>query len=122
MAVVKSLDNGDGLSSYSDVEHNVCVIEPEDVEPGPDGFCVVGAQGTTEFGPFVSLGLLEPHGEGHRLTLARRYIADKDPRVKMTADAVARRVAAATSVDGAHRKAPWMALPWKVTAEWPGPV
>ena len=88
-----------------------------------------GARGSTEFGEFVSLGRLEPGGEAPsfiesplrtkaeyeawlltrraepQLTLARRYIADKDSRVKLSAQQVA-------DLCGS-RQAPWEALPWK---------
>ena len=40
--------------------------------------CVVAAKGTTEFGKFISRGLLE----GDTLTLCRRYVDDKDARLR----------------------------------------
>ena len=77
------LDTGNGLEDVKDVEHRWEVRMP-----------AVAAVGTTPFGRFVSLGVIEgggtervkdEHGEYNfrhqpRMTLARRYIADDDPR------------------------------------------
>ena len=53
------------------------------------------------------------------LTLARRYIADGDPRTAMNATSVLARVEAEDSFAGEH---PWLALPWKVPSSWPAPL
>ena len=62
------LDNGNGLEEVKDVEHRWEVRTP-----------AVAAVGTTPFGRFVSLGIID--GSTETMTLARRYIADDDPRV-----------------------------------------
>ena len=100
------LDNGDGLADFSDVEHNIRIAD--------GASAIVAARGTTEFGEFVSLGKLQ---DG-TLTLARRYIADNDPRCKMNAQQVLARLQSGGE-DEAHSAAPWTALPWKVPSEWP---
>lgn len=67
------------------------------------------AKGDTEFGKFVSHGVLSFKAEGKaQLTLARRYIGDKDARVKWTLDDIA------GHIDTAHRQAPWAQLPCKL--------
>jgi len=46
-----------------------------------NGLHAVAARGTTEFGPFVSLGYIDPRpAEGPVLTLARRYLEESDWR------------------------------------------
>lgn len=46
-----------------------------------NGVHVVAARGTTEFGPFVSLGYIDPRpAEGPVLTLVRRYLEESDWR------------------------------------------
>ena len=119
------LDQGDGLEDFSDLAHEVYA---KDGPPGHHGlgeqgaetdWAVVGATGNTEFGRFVSLGRLDG-GVGQpctysRLTLARRYLDDDDPRVGMSAKAVATRVASCGPDEWAL-SAPWLALPWKIFA------
>ena len=108
------LDQGDGLNSYSDISHEFHLRSTNDDE-GSDG--IVGACGNTEFGRFISIGVLEPRGSTAQLILARRYIADNDPRAKLTAAEVA-------ALAGLHSGAPWVeGLPWKVAAGWkPGAI
>mmetsp|Transcript_50075 Transcript_50075/g.165820 ORF Transcript_50075/g.165820 Transcript_50075/m.165820 type:complete len:219 (+) Transcript_50075:120-776(+) len=109
------LDNGEGLADYEDVEHSIAVCF------GPE-WASVAARGTTEFGDFVSLGKLHDgasQGGYQTLTLARRYIADGDPRTAMNATSVLARVEAEDSFAGEH---PWLALPWKVPSSWPAPL
>ena len=115
------LDQGEGLADYSDVTHKVCVIEGPPLEGGQSGWCIVGARGTTEFGEFVSLGRYDGHsGSGDvTLTLARRYIADNDPRCKMSAEEVAGRLDVDEELDWTFSECPWGALPWKVPEDWP---
>ena len=76
------LDNGDGPADYSDIEHIVHATPVTSKAGTP--LVVVGARGDTEFGKFLSMGVLV----GTTLTLARRYIDDKDPRNKLSATAV----------------------------------
>ena len=65
------LDNGGGLEDYSDISHEFKSQQAQ--------ACVIcAAKGTTEFGAFVSMGVLV----GSTLTLVRRYIDDKDSRKK----------------------------------------
>ena len=110
------------MKSYADLEQTIWV---QDGAPSRDGkhdgsshgadrWAVVGACGNTEFGRFCSLGRLDTTaplsagGEGKeggdegrggytRLTLARRYLADDDPRTRMSAREVVRRVAGAAA-------------------------
>lgn len=113
------LDQGDGLADYSDVSHRIHVIEL--VEPsGEDGAAcaLVSARGTTEFGEFASLGVLSQTADGaNELTLARRYIGDKDARCKLGAKEVAALVCPDVKKkelkEARFEAAPWEALPWK---------
>ena len=83
------LDNGCGLEDYSDESH-ICRFTEIKVkgrgkggEIGEEGgeVIVAKASGDTEFGKFVSYGVLEDVGEGKvQLTLCRRYVSDDDPR------------------------------------------
>ena len=124
------LDNGEGLGDYSDLEHKIFAFNgPPPHHPSCSSWAVVGACGDTEFGRFVSLGRLDEKASGEvpgddtygRLTLARRYLAEDDPRAAMSAYDVARRVASCGADEWAN-DAPWLALPWKVpTVGWPGP-
>ena len=100
------LDQGDGLADFSDLSHRVHLSAQG----------VVGACGSTEFGKFISLGKLIAHGTHGELTLARRYIADNDPRAKLSAEQVAL-LAASPS----EREEPWTAAVWKVAAGWKPP-
>jgi hypothetical protein len=122
------LDNGDGLADYTDLKHEIWAYNgPPSHHPSINSWAVVGACGDTEFGRFVSLGRLDQkksddtYAAYTRLTLARRYIADDDPRKSMSARDVARRVAANGPDEGVI-DIPWLALPWKVSADWPGSV
>ena len=73
----------------------------------------VAAVGTTPFGRFVSLGVIEGGGMGH-MTLARRYIADDDPRAAWSSPAA---VLDALLGEGPLALADIPAkLPWKVDA------
>ena len=73
------LDNGDGLKSYKDVEH---VLYMDDFSSKHPNYAVACAYGRTEFGEFVSKGYVDKETAPGKtlLTLARRYIEDKDPR------------------------------------------
>ena len=73
------LDNGDGLEDVSDDTHRFEVRTWPSTPPGEVDratHAAVAAVGTTPFGRFVSLGVIE----GSTMTLARRYIEDDDPR------------------------------------------
>jgi len=78
-------EDGRGIQSYSDFEHKVAFGRFfQDA-----GFSVVAACGVTEFGRFVSHGRLtssvgNDEGDNIVLTLARRYVSDKDLRYKWT--------------------------------------
>ena len=115
------LDNGEGLADYSDLEHKLWAVDgPPSHHPSTHEWAAVGACGDTEFGRFVSLGRLDKPSEGRytRLTLARRYIDEKDPRTAMGPSDVVRRVAG-VGEDSWAMDAPWLALPWKVPRSWP---
>ena len=124
------LDNGDGPADYSDLEHEIFAYNgPPGHHPAVHSWAVVGACGDTEFGRFVSLGVLDGEVSGgvpgddtySRLTLVRRYIAEDDPRNGMSAKEVACRVASCGKEEWAMN-APWLALPWKVPSSWPAPL
>ena len=87
------------MKDVKDVEHRWEVRMP-----------AVAAVGTTPFGRFVSLGAIE----GHTMTLARRYIADDDPRAAWSSPAA---VLDAVLGEGplALDEIP-AKLPWKVDA------
>ena len=73
------LDNGDGLEDTADDTHRWEVRSWPKAAPGEvecATHAAVAAVGTTPFGRFVSLGAID----GSTMTLARRYIADDDPR------------------------------------------
>ena len=73
------LDNGNGLEDTSDDTHRWEVRTWPSTPPGEVDratHAAVAAVGTTPFGRFVSLGVIE----GSTMTLARRYIADDDVR------------------------------------------
>ena len=72
------LDNGDGLEDTSDDTHRWEVRTwPKDGSGEVDRATHAAvAVGTTPFGRFVSLGVID----GSTMTLARRYIADDDVR------------------------------------------
>ena len=136
------LDNGNGLQDFADMEHKIAFAEypsghpfaglPDDLAGKEDlkkqyrgGICystIIGARGSTEFGEFVSLGRMDKHFmSGYAtLTLARRYIADGDPRCKLSCADIVERIG--SGPDTAHRETPWTALPWRVAADWPAAV
>lgn len=99
------LDNGGGLADYSDLTHDFKSLQTT-------GGCVVCvAKGTTEFGAFVSMGTLV----GTTLTLARRYIGDKDPRKKQSlADALDSLQGSTDTAEQLLSKLQQEALPWRV--------
>ena len=75
------LDNGDGLNPYTDFAHSFQIFRASS-----DTVLVV-AKGTTEFGPFISAGRLDhapsdTTGNAVKLTLARRYLEERDKRVR----------------------------------------
>ncbi len=124
------LDNGDGLEDYSDNSHTICLQEgpPVGTPFGDSGWVSVAARGTTPFGQFVSLGKMVRTGFAgngeHILTLARRYIADDDPRCDMSPNEALSRISA---VDEGEEwwwacEEPWLALPWKTPEDWPEPL
>ena len=99
------LDNGDGHRWYGDTVHEIRWC-------GDD---LVFARGYNEFAPFVSVGFLS--GYRHRdvaglsksnrtLTVARRYLDDKDERCGWSMDDLEREVRAAAA--SSSPKHPWM--------------
>ena len=107
------LDNGDGLEDTSDDTHRWEVRAWPSTPPGEVDratHAAVAAVGTTPFGRFVSLGVIE----GSTMTLARRYIEDDDPRAAWSSPAA---VLDAVLGDGplALDEIP-AKLPWKVDA------
>ena len=102
------LDNGGGHERFTDIRQNVVVEEKSPTDP-----LVVAAVGTTEFGAFVSLGSIDETASGTvRMTLARRYVDDSDPRAQWTTgqvlDDVRMRHGAGASL--------WESLPWRFAA------
>jgi len=118
------LDNGDGLQRFEDEQHRVAfeAAPPEPAGAEPLGALLAGGQGTTEFGCFVSFGVVERAAGGAlRFTLARRYLGGGDARLawESAADALqgctapVGRVLPRSELLGA----PWGALPWRVPRE-----
>ena len=107
------LDNGDGLEDTSDDTHRWEVRTWPTTPPGEVDratHAAVAAVGTTPFGRFVSLGIIE----GRTMTLARRYIDDDDVRVAWSSPTAV--------LDGGLLDGPLALdeipakLPWKVDA------
>ncbi len=76
------LDNGGGLEKYKDQKH-IFAIEPCSNEEKADkeAACIVAACGKTQFGHFISAGIIKRDKAGKRvLTLVRRYIDTEDIR------------------------------------------
>lgn len=101
------LDNGDGHRWYGDTVHEIRWC-------GDD---LVFARGYNEFAPFVSVGFLSgyrhrdvlrsPVSKSNRtLTVARRYLDDKDERCGWSMDDLEREVRAAAA--SSSPKHPWM--------------
>lgn len=86
------LDQGDGsgAGTYRDISHHVAFSKLYS-----SGFEAVGACGETEFGRFVSHGRLTCSEDAEEkepkltLTLARRYVVDKDARAALTSASAA---------------------------------
>ena len=114
---------GDGQEDISDIKHSICVQEgPAMGGPmGDSGWVSVAGRGTNRFGKFLSLGKMVRTNDGeHVLTLARRYLAEKDPRCTMSAQKALGRVSGEEEgKDMWACEEPWLALPWKVHASWP---
>jgi len=88
------LDNGNGLETFSDINHNLYCIKHTDDR----WYCY--AKGDTEFGPFISKGIMttsinndddcddnndnDINSTSYSLTLARRYVySKKDSRLSL---------------------------------------
>ena len=85
------LDNGGGHESYKDKRHTLVIGRKVVFGSGLDlggwlaegpNFMLAAARGTTEFGPFVSLGFVAVSSVGIEptLTLCRRYTEEDDAR------------------------------------------
>lgn len=74
-----------GAVEHGDDVHSVCFFAaPREGSTTPRGLWA-SASGSNEFGGFVSLGEVAEMGDGVLcLTLARRYVDDKDRRRGMT--------------------------------------
>lgn len=104
------LDNGDGPRSHSDYSHHCCLHRAACL-PSKVTHMVV-AKGETEFGVFISVGILEEIDDTgpdscreHKLTLSRRYvISDRDPRFRSSLE---RRAVS----DSIYLPRPWENLP-----------
>lgn len=69
------LDQGEGPGRYQDRTHHFAFDSSKDEKKAnKDGYILVAASGTTEFGNFVSAGYVKDKV----LILARRYIGDTD--------------------------------------------
>jgi hypothetical protein len=105
------LDNGDGPEDYSDHRHEVHSADV--ISVANTKYVAVVAKGTTEFGDFVSMGVLV----GTTLTLARRYIDGKDPRKKRSlADAIQPLCDCKAEPDDCTARFHSELLPWKLEA------
>lgn len=109
------LDNGEGLQRFNDETHHIAFDVPP---PGGAGALLVGGQGTTEFGRFVSIGMAEAEEGGElKLTLARRYLDSGDARLSWRGGAGALEGCAAGVPRSELLRGPWASLPWRVAAE-----
>ena len=87
-------NDGQGHKRYNDAQHRVRFCREKNSE------WLVVASGTNEFAPFVSLG---KYGNDGELILARRYLDEKDERVRWTLD----------DLDAAAGSAIDIAAPWR---------
>lgn len=77
------LDNGEGLERYQDIHQEIYISDYHNNNSHTDDSMYsrrVMARGNTEFGSFVSYGKWTSSGQ---LTLARRYVDEKDWRLKV---------------------------------------
>lgn len=92
------LDNGDGVSKYEDVKHEVLLLSPKNADtpegsPASLSMLAIG-RGTNEFGAFISAGYVEA-GDGGResiMLLARRYVPHDDARHSLSLEELHKRV------------------------------
>jgi hypothetical protein len=133
------LDNGEGLQEHTDLAHHLHIERESSEGGGSDSgggssssataaaAAAAAACGSTEFGPFVSFGVLEPDAQGGSvLTLARRYLSDKDSRLAWGSEGEGARAvldkvletAACSREQGRSAEATdWLlALPWRAQA------
>jgi len=86
------LDNGEGHEKHGDDTHACWFIRSSSGSVSGNrenqSYLIVLARGENEFGRFISAGKLERIDGGlkYTLTLARRYVTDKDKRWKGTAN------------------------------------
>jgi hypothetical protein len=107
------LDNGGGHERFTDTTHRVLARR----SPPESGSLVVAACGTTEFGSFVSLGTVDETASGTaRMTLARRYVDDSDPRARWTTDDVLDDGVRMRHGAGMASGSLWDSLPWRGAA------
>uniref|UniRef100_A0A7S2TKN8 Uncharacterized protein n=1 Tax=Lotharella oceanica TaxID=641309 RepID=A0A7S2TKN8_9EUKA len=107
------LDNGEGHEQHGDDVHVCWFILPKAELPSKDverkSYLVVVARGENEFGRFISAGKVEQiDGSNYLLTLARRYVTDKDYRWGGTSDIPQNTVQAL--VDQQLEATPWALL------------
>ena len=111
------LDNGAGLQRFHDEAHFVAFDAPPPDGVG-GGALLVGGQGTTEFGRFVSIGMAEADEDGGLcVTLARRYLDGGDARLSWRGGVGVLEGCAAGAPRSELLRAPWASLPWRVAAE-----
>jgi hypothetical protein len=106
------LDNGDGPRPYTDHAHSFQMFRAsaETVH--------VVAKGTTEFGPFISAGRLDhvpddTTGNVVTLTLARRYLEDRDKRVRWGMVQLAESLVAVDGDEAGFTSAEIAEQPWR---------
>ena len=86
-------NDGQGHKRYNDAQHRVRFCREQNSD------WLVVASGKNEFAPFVSLG---KYGKDGELILARRYLDEKDERVRWTLEDLAEEVGSAIDI-----AAPW---------------
>ena len=86
-------NDGQGHKRYNDAQHRVRFCREQNSD------WLVVASGKNEFAPFVSLG---KYGKDGELILARRYLDEKDERVRWTLEDLAVEVGSAIDI-----AAPW---------------
>lgn len=95
----------DGLEPHSDETHELTFRVVDSGGEAPNNrVLILGGKGRNEFAPFISMGTAEASPEGLVLTLARRYIHEKDLRNGKTNDEL---LATVRTPEAGLRMIPW---------------
>jgi hypothetical protein len=117
------LDNGDGHERHEDSVHilRIARVSPPASGDDDEGTCNVVATGSNEFGAFLALGFATRVPETDQsaasvswnLTLARRYIGERDPRGKLSHDEILAALSIEETSSGKPWNAPLLSAKWK---------